>query len=71
MLHIIFIRVFRIDTPLSDWLKDVDKRVLCGMQYGKKRGFLKPGAPVVIVSGWKEAMGTTNTIRVVYVFRDE
>lgn len=37
------------------------------MEFGKERGFLKPGMPVVIVTGWKQGSGFTNTIRVVYV----
>uniref|UniRef100_A0A8D8BXQ7 Pyruvate kinase n=3 Tax=Culex pipiens TaxID=7175 RepID=A0A8D8BXQ7_CULPI len=53
--------------PLEDWLKDVDARVQYGMEFGKERGFLKPGMPVVIVTGWKQGSGFTNTIRVVNV----
>lgn len=56
------------DAPLSDWLKDVDARVQYGLNFGKVRGFLKPGVPVVIVTGWKQGSGFTNTMRIVYVF---
>lgn len=52
---------------LDDWLKDVDARVQYGMEFGKERGFLKPGNPVVIVTGWKQGSGFTNTIRIVNV----
>lgn len=59
---------FFVEPPLSDWLKDVDARVQFGLQFGKLRGFLKTGDPVVIVTGWKQGSGFTNTMRVVYVF---
>lgn len=53
--------------PQEDWLKDVDVRVQYGMEFGKERGFLKPGNPIVVVTGWKQGSGFTNTIRVVNV----
>ncbi|XP_063216799.1 pyruvate kinase-like isoform X2 [Bacillus rossius redtenbacheri] len=54
-------------SPLPDWLKDVDARVQYGLTFGKQRGFLKPGDAVVIVTGWKQGSGFTNTMRVVTV----
>lgn len=56
------------EQALEDWLKDVDARVQYGMDFGKERGFLKPGNPVVVVTGWKQGSGFTNTIRIVYVY---
>jgi pyruvate kinase len=56
------------EPPLGDWLKDVDARVQFGLKFGKLRGFLKTGDPVVIVTGWKQGSGFTNTMRIVYVF---
>ncbi|KZC14923.1 Pyruvate kinase, partial [Dufourea novaeangliae] len=53
--------------PLSDWVKDVDVRVQCGLNFGKGRGFVKTGDSVVVVTGWKQGSGYTNTFRVVYV----
>ncbi|XP_039948919.1 pyruvate kinase isoform X1 [Bactrocera tryoni] len=50
-----------------DWLKDVDARVQFGVQVGKKNGFLKTGDAVVIVTGWKQGSGFTNTMRIVYI----
>jgi len=49
----------------SDWLKDVDNRVQFGIQFGKSRGFIKSGDPILIVTGWKSGSGFTNTLRVV------
>lgn len=50
---------------LDDWMKDVDARVQYGIQFGKSRGFIKNGDPIVIVTGWKSGSGFTNTIRIV------
>ncbi|XP_071444639.1 pyruvate kinase-like isoform X1 [Hetaerina americana] len=53
--------------PLPDWLKDVDARVQFGISFGKGRGFIKPGDAVVVVTGWRQGSGFTNTMRVVIV----
>jgi pyruvate kinase len=58
------------ESPLADWLKDVDARVQFGLKFGKGRGFIKAGDPVVIVTGWKQGPGFTNTMRIVYVCAD-
>ncbi|XP_015037357.1 pyruvate kinase isoform X1 [Drosophila miranda] len=55
------------EPPQSDWLKDVDQRVQFGVQVGKKNGFIKTGDAVVVVTGWKQGSGFTNTIRIVTV----
>lgn len=49
----------------NDWMKDVDDRVQFGVRFGKARGFIKTGDPVVVVTGWKQGSGFTNTMRVV------
>lgn len=56
------------ESALGDWLKDVDARAQFGLQFGKSRNFLKSGDPVIIVTGWKQGSGFTNTMRIVYVF---
>lgn len=55
------------EEALPDWLKDVDTRVQFGMNYGKARGFIRSGDALVIVTGWKQGAGYTNTVRIVYV----
>lgn len=52
---------------MPDWLKDVDARVNAGVTFGKARGFIKSGDPVIVVTGWKQGSGFTNTLRIVYV----
>jgi len=51
--------------PQSDWMKDVDDRVQFGVRFGKARGFIKTGDSVIIVTGWKQGSGFTNTMRIV------
>ncbi|XP_057337041.1 pyruvate kinase-like isoform X3 [Microplitis mediator] len=58
------------EAPVSDWLKDVDNRVQYGMKFGKSRGFLKTGDTVIVVTGWQQGSGYTNTLRIVYVDED-
>lgn len=55
---------FFLEPRVDDWMKDVDARVQFGLQFGKQRGFVKSGDPVVIVTGWKSGSGFTNTVRV-------
>jgi len=49
----------------NDWMKDVDDRVQFGVRFGKARGFIKTGDSVIIVTGWKQGSGFTNTMRIV------
>ncbi|XP_072385591.1 pyruvate kinase-like isoform X2 [Diabrotica undecimpunctata] len=51
----------------EDWLKDVDARLHYGIRFGKSRGFVRTGDPVVVVTGWKQGSGYTNTLRIIYV----
>lgn len=53
------------EAPLSDWLKDVDARVQFGLKFGKSRNFMKQGDPIIIITGWKQGSGFTNTMRIV------
>lgn len=52
---------------LPEWVKDVDARVSAGITFGKARGFIKSGDPIIVVTGWKQGSGFTNTLRIVYV----
>ncbi|KAG7213000.1 hypothetical protein KM043_002338 [Ampulex compressa] len=55
------------EAPLADWVKDVDVRVQYGLNFGKSRGFVKTGDSVVVVTGWRQGSGFTNTLRIVTV----
>lgn len=48
-------------------MKDVDVRVQYGLNFGKNRGFVKAGDLVIVVTGWQQGSGFTNTLRIVYV----
>jgi len=51
----------------SDWMKDVDNRVQFGVNFGKTRGFIQAGDPIIVITGWKQGAGFTNTMRILYV----
>ncbi|KAI5646552.1 pyruvate kinase, alpha/beta domain-containing protein [Phthorimaea operculella] len=51
----------------GDWLKDVDNRVQYGLKFGRARGFVAPGDRVVVVTGWRQGSGFTNTVRILQV----
>ncbi|XP_063533024.1 pyruvate kinase-like isoform X2 [Cydia strobilella] len=51
----------------SNWLQDVDDRVQTGVKFGRARGFINTGDLIVVVTGWKQGSGFTNTMRVVSV----
>lgn len=48
-------------------MKDVDVRVQFGLKFGKSHGFVKAGSSVVVVTGWRQGSGFTNTLRILYV----
>ncbi|KAK4317285.1 hypothetical protein Pmani_011624 [Petrolisthes manimaculis] len=49
---------------VEDWMEDVNSRVDYAVAFGKERGFVKTGDPVVVVTGWQKGAGFTNTMRV-------
>ncbi|KAK6751130.1 hypothetical protein RB195_002853 [Necator americanus] len=50
---------------LEDWKEDVELRIEYGINAGKKRGIIKAGDMIIVVTGWHIGAGFTNTIRVV------
>ncbi|XP_042894887.1 pyruvate kinase PKM isoform X2 [Parasteatoda tepidariorum] len=50
---------------LSEWTQDVDSRIQCAVDYGKKKLYLKSGDTIVIVTGWRKGAGATNTMRII------
>ncbi|KPJ19317.1 Pyruvate kinase, partial [Papilio machaon] len=53
------------EAAASDWLKDVDLRVQFGLQFGRQRGFIRRGDQVIVVTGWRQGSGYTNTMRII------
>jgi pyruvate kinase len=48
-----------------DWPTDIDARINYGMDIGKERGFIHSGDHIVIITGWRQGAGATNTIRLI------
>ena len=51
---------------MNDWNKEVNLRLQYGIEFGKEKGLIKPGDPLVLLNGWRQGAGFTNTLRVVY-----
>ena len=43
---------------MSDWLLDVDARVMDAIKHAKERGFCSPGDAVIVVTGWVNLLHT-------------
>merc|ERR1719244_2242131 len=44
----------------EDWMKDVDDRV----DFAKRSKFVSTGNNVVVITGWRQGAGSSNTVRV-------
>merc|ERR1712240_598306 len=51
----------------NDWMKDVDDRVQYAIDFGKRSNFIKGGDNVVVITGWRQGSGSSNTVRVLHV----
>ncbi|CAH0605872.1 unnamed protein product [Chrysodeixis includens] len=58
------------DPPDPEWSTDLEKRVNFCVRWGVEKGFIRVGDPIVIVSGWRQGSGFTNTMRVIYATSD-
>ncbi|XP_045467713.1 pyruvate kinase-like isoform X2 [Harmonia axyridis] len=55
------------EEQLDDWIQDVNARVEYGINYGKKVGFIRKGDSVIVITGWREGRGFTNSMRIMEV----
>merc|ERR1712055_588140 len=67
-------QIFRGCIPLlyekerdADWMKDVDDRVQYAIDFGKRSNFIGSGDNVVVITGWRQGSGSSNTVRVLAV----
>jgi len=51
----------------GDWMKDVDDRVQFAIDFGKRSNFIATGDNVVVITGWRQGSGSSNTVRVLAV----
>lgn len=61
-----------VNDPEGDvWQGDVDSRIFQGILFGRKRGLVNPGDLLVVIQGWRQGSGFSNTIRILVVPSDE
>ncbi|CDS06277.1 hypothetical protein LRAMOSA08805 [Lichtheimia ramosa] len=60
----IFPFIYR-EEPLQNWQDDVEARIRWGVSCAKDAGLVKSGESVVLVQGWRQGLGNTNTIRII------
>jgi pyruvate kinase len=61
----VFPLVYTKEDKHPDWPTDVDDRISYGMHVGKNRGFIHKGDFLIVITGWREGAGSTNTLRIV------
>jgi len=67
-------QLYRGLTPLyytedraADWSTDIDNRVQFAVDFGKKNRFINTGDNVIIITGWRQGAGSSNTCRIMKV----
>merc|ERR1712209_335848 len=55
------------DRPAGAWMDDVDARVQYAIDFGKKSNFIAAGDNVVVITGWRQGAGSSNTVRILQV----
>jgi len=53
--------------PEGAWMDDVDARVQYAIDFGKKSKFIASGDNVVVITGWRQGSGSSNTMRILQV----
>merc|ERR1712226_236909 len=53
--------------PEGAWMDDVDARVQYAIDFGKKSKFIAAGDNVVVITGWRQGSGSSNTVRILPV----
>ena len=50
--------------PEGAWMDDVDARVQYAIDFGKQSKFIASGDNVVVITGWRQGSGSSNTVRI-------
>jgi len=53
--------------PEGAWMDDVDARVQYAIDFGKQSKFISSGDNVVVITGWRQGSGSSNTVRILPV----
>merc|ERR1711874_528172 len=53
--------------PEGAWMDDVDARVQYAIDFGKRSNFISSGDNVVVITGWRQGSGSSNTVRILPV----
>lgn len=48
----------------SDWMQDVNDRVQFAIDFGKRSNFIANGDNIVVITGWQQGSGSSNTVRI-------
>ncbi|CAH0725228.1 unnamed protein product, partial [Brenthis ino] len=56
--------------PAMDWQTDLQSRVNFCTKWAMEQGFIRIGDPIILVSGWRQGSGFTNTMRFIYATAD-
>merc|ERR1719251_564351 len=59
--------LYEAPRPEGAWMDDVDARVQYAIDFGKRSGFIKAGDHVVVITGWRQGAGSSNTVRILPV----
>ena len=51
----------------EQWTEDVEKRIIAGVDKGRREGYITKGSTVIMVSWWRPGPANINTIRVFVV----
>jgi len=52
------------ERPDGAWMDDVDARVQYAIDFGKTSKFISSGDNVVVITGWRQGSGSSNTVRI-------
>ena len=58
--------IFLVDKN-ENWIEDVDNRVCLAIKRVWEKKIIESGDTVVLVTGWREGSGHTNTVRILVV----